>query len=69
MAKYRIYYNFDGAGQVDIEAKSKAEANELFFQGEWELDTEKETGSDYEVTQIQKIKKIKKNEKNRRAFK
>ena len=50
MKKYKVYYNFDGFGQVCIEAKSEKEAEELFMSGEFE--NEDESGDNSRITEI-----------------
>jgi len=36
MKTYKITYSFDGVAQVKIKAKTKAEAKELFWEGEFD---------------------------------
>jgi len=52
MPKYLIQYYFDGQGEVEVEAKSKKDAKDMFFDGEWE--NEKEWGENYNVEEISK---------------
>lgn len=49
--RYCVSYQFDGRGYVFIEAKSKAEAEELFYNGEYEGEDEGKS-QNYEVTDI-----------------
>ena len=46
MKKYTVKYTFDGSGEVIIEANSKAEAEEMFYEGEFE--NEREWGETYD---------------------
>ena len=50
MTKYKIQYYFDGNGEVEIEAKSKDEAREMFFNGEFSK--EQEWGENYNIEEI-----------------
>lgn len=52
--KYKIKYYFDGYGQVEIEAKTKDEAKENFFNGEYKQ--ENEYGENYEIDNIKETK-------------
>lgn len=49
--RYCVEYQFDGRGYVFIEAKSKAEAEEMFYNGEFEDENEAKS-CNYEVVDI-----------------
>lgn len=51
MPKYTIHYYFDGRGEVVVEAKSKKEARDIFYNGEFE--NEHEWGEEYNIQEIQ----------------
>ena len=34
MKKFKVYYHFDGAGYIVVEAKTAEEAGEIFLSGE-----------------------------------
>lgn len=50
MKKYIVEYYFDGNGEVEINAKSKIDAQKKFFEGEFK--NEKEWGEQYNVWRI-----------------
>lgn len=54
MTKYRIHYKFDGMGYVDIEAKNKEKAEELFCEGEFS--DEVEEGDNSLIVETEKLK-------------
>lgn len=56
MKAYTIYYNFDGYGEVNIEANSEEEARQKFYDGEYTLSSDNESGQNYEVSTIKQIK-------------
>ena len=51
--KYRIYYEFQGYGEVDIEAESQEQAEDLFGGGEFENENEWS-----ENTELMEIKQL-----------
>lgn len=53
---YEVEYYFDGYGIVKVRAKSQREADEKFYEGEWQ-GQEKEWGENYVVNGINKITK------------
>ena len=52
MPTYKIKYYFDGNGEVEIQAKTKDEAREAFFEGQFE--NEREYGENYNIENITK---------------
>lgn len=52
--KYKIYYSFDGIGNVVVEANNKEEAEEKFSNGEWDTKVEDESGENYEIDLVEK---------------
>lgn len=53
MNKYCVAYNFDGYGEVIIEADSPEEAKEKYYEGDF--GNEIEEGRNYEVTEVSKV--------------
>jgi hypothetical protein len=51
MKKFIVSYDFDGNGEVEIEADSEEQAREKFFDGQFE--NEQEWGEDYAVRNIE----------------
>jgi len=47
---FRVHYYFDGSGYVDIEAESKEQAEERFFDGDFE--NEEEWGDQYNIENV-----------------
>lgn len=45
--KFKIKYYFDGYGSVEVEAKNREKAEEMFFDGEFE--NEEEHGDQYTI--------------------
>lgn len=54
--RYNVYYSFDGYGSIEIEAKSKEEAEELFLSGHWGQEEADEDGGNYEIESVEEIK-------------
>jgi len=54
MPKYLIKYYFDGEGEVEVKAKSKEEARDKFFEGDWQGE-EKEWGDTYNIDEVQEL--------------
>ena len=52
---YQVNYYFDGNGSVNIQAKSKKEAEDKFFDGEYEITDDSEWGENYIVEDIIKL--------------
>ena len=52
MKKYIIEYGFNGTGVVRINAKSKKEAENKFYDGDYNMNAEEENGSNYEILEI-----------------
>ena len=52
MNKYTINYYFDGNGQQTIEAKSRKEAEDKFYEGEFDFEDDKEWGENYTIKTI-----------------
>lgn len=50
---YEVKYNFNGHGKCLVEAETEEEAEEMFWNGEY--DNEKEWGDDYELDNVKKI--------------
>ena len=55
MTKYIIKYYFDGNGEVKVKAKSKEEAKEMFFDGNF-VD-EEEWGENYNIEAVEEEQK------------
>ena len=53
MPKFKIKYFFEGDGEVEVEAKDEEEAQQLFYDGEWE--EAQEGGENYEIFTIKQI--------------
>ena len=53
MPVFKVYYDFDGSGEVEIEAKNEQEAKDKFYEGEFE--NEQEFGQNYIFNQAQKV--------------
>jgi len=53
MQKFKVFYTFDGVGNCEVEAENEQEAEELFFDGEF--DNDYQSGSDYKVSRVEKI--------------
>jgi len=51
--QYRIDYNFDGYGTAYIYATSEEEANEMFYDGNYE--DQEESGDNYEISDTQVV--------------
>jgi hypothetical protein len=56
MKKFKITYNFDGTGEVEVEAKTSHDAREKWYDGEFDPDTEKEWGETYTIEDVEEIK-------------
>jgi hypothetical protein len=54
--KYIVNYYFDGNGCAYIDADSKEEAKEKFFNGEYDIKVEDEWGENYQVDIIEEVK-------------
>lgn len=52
---FKVSYYFDGKGSVNIQAKSKKEAEDKFFEGEFEITDDSEWGENYTVEDIIKL--------------
>ena len=52
---YQVNYYFDGKGSVNIQAKSKKEAKDKFYEGEYEITDDSEWGESYIVEDIIKL--------------
>jgi aryl-alcohol dehydrogenase-like predicted oxidoreductase len=52
MPKYEISYTYSGFGTATVEAKSKKEAEEKFFDGEVNYE---DNGDNYEIGTVEKI--------------
>lgn len=52
---FQVNYYFDGKGSVNIQAKSKKEAEDKFFEGEFEITDDSEWGENYIVEDIIKL--------------
>ena len=55
MPKYNLSYYFDGNGEVEIEAKSKKEAEQKWRDGNFDDKTEDEWGQEYCVDEITEV--------------
>ena len=53
MKTYKIEYSFDGHGEVEVKAKNQEEAEEKFFEGEFEK--EKEWGENSDIEKIEEV--------------
>jgi hypothetical protein len=51
MTKYKVLFSFDGYGNVEIQAKNKKQAEEMFYNGLWE--NEKDDSRNYVVDSIE----------------
>jgi hypothetical protein len=51
MKKFIVSYDFDGNGEVEIEADNEEQARKKFFNGQFE--NEQEWGEDYAVRNIE----------------
>ena len=56
MKTFEINYSFEGYGTVKIEANSKKEAQELFYNGEYDVTSEAEWGDNYQLENIKECK-------------
>lgn len=52
---YKVSFYYDGSGEIIIEAKSKAEAREIFMQGDWNDDEVDDTSDNYVVEDVNKV--------------
>ena len=52
MPQYKLTYTFNGVGVVLIDADNSEQAEDMFYDGEF--DNEQEDGSDYEINQVVK---------------
>ena len=50
MPQYLIKYTFNGFGEVFVDADNAEQAEDMFFDGEF--DDEKEDGTDYEISKV-----------------
>lgn len=57
MKTFKIKYYFDGNGEVFVKAKNKEEAENLFFEGEYELKDDSEWGDNYNIEAIEESEK------------
>ena len=61
LKKFKVYYSFDGNGEVEIEAKDEDEAREMFFEGEFK--NEKEGGETYDFIKAEETEELSRSEK------
>lgn len=57
MKTFKVYYSFNGQGECFITAKDQKEAEQMFYDGDYSVLTEKESGSEYEIMNVEPIKK------------
>jgi len=50
--EFTIYYTYDGQGEVKIKAKNQKEAEDRFYEGNWNLNNGTEDGTNYEISNI-----------------
>ncbi len=56
MARYLITAIFNGVHKVVVEAKNQKQAEELYYEGQWEDDSEDTSDSnDYEIVDTEKL--------------
>ena len=55
MAKYLVRYYMDGKGEVKIEANSKEDAKEKFFDGDYNEKDDKEWGENYAINTVEAL--------------
>jgi len=53
MPKYRVKYYFDGQGEVLIMAKNKMDAENKFFDGEFDEKEDNEWGENYNINVVE----------------
>jgi len=52
--KFRVNYWYDGKGYVDIEAMTKADALDKYYQGGW-ADKEVDLGGNFELKNVEVV--------------
>jgi len=55
MNTYKITFQYDGSGEIILNAKSKKEAEELFYNGDWENKDVDDTSSNFEIIETNKL--------------